>query len=80
MSNNPFLHDPHKRKAQLAQMHKVLEERFENFYRYYVVVKKRNYSPKTVFTMVEHIDTLLTLVEKNAESLETLPSKPKSQL
>ena len=80
MPKHPFLDNPHKRKAQLAQMHKGLGKRFEKLYRYYVVAKKRNYSPETVFTTVENLNALITRVENNEKWLETLPPKPKSQL
>lgn len=73
MLKHPFLHNPHKRKAQIRQMCKVLEERFEKLYRYYGVAKKRNESPETVYRMVENINALLTLLEKEEASLNTLP-------
>lgn len=67
MSKHPFLHNPHMRKAQLGQMCQALGKRFETVYRYYVVARKRNYSHENVLVMLERIDGILTLLEKQQQ-------------
>lgn len=80
MTKHPFLHNPHMRKAQLSQMCEVLGKRFEQLYHYYVVAKKRGYSIEQVYVMLEHIDALLTLLEKQQQWYENMPSNPDLKL
>lgn len=77
MPKHPFLHNPHIRKVQLDQMCQAHRERFETLYHYYIVARKGNYSPETVFVMLEQIDAILTLLEKQEKLLENQPSNSK---